>query len=141
MTQLVTNRQTFVLFPVGTKRFALPADQVSELARQDTAQTFPHTTPLISGVVLRRNQVVPVADVASVLAGPDVPACKFHLIVNRDQRSQMAIPVTGECELADAEQLPVTGKLPAYVSGLLSLSDEIVQVIDLESLLATEVRV
>ena len=40
----------FVLFPLGGKRFALPASQVTELAQPDTLQTFPHTTKLLAGV-------------------------------------------------------------------------------------------
>src|SRR5579872_114748 len=132
MTELLQDRQMFVLFPVGNKRFALPAGQVHELARQDEPQTFPHTTPLLTGVVLRRNQILPVADLAPVLVGPEAPARKFYLVVTRQARGKMnrtAIPVTGECELTNAEQLPVTGKLPGYVTGLISLEDEIVEVL------------
>jgi chemotaxis signal transduction protein len=143
VTELIPTREAFVLFPLGAKRFALPAEQVSELAHQDEAQTFPHTTALLTGVVLRRNQIVPVADVASVLIGPEAPARKFYLVLKREVKgrvSRTAIPVTGECELAEAEQLPVTGKLPPYVSGLLSFKDEIVEVLDIERLLSAEVR-
>lgn len=143
MTPFASAGETFVLFPLGKKRFALPAEQVSELAREDQPQTFPHTTPLLTGVILRRNQIVPVADIAPVLIGPEAPARKFYLVVNRagkSKESRAAIPVTGECELANAEQLPVTGKLPPYVSGLLSLQDEIVEVLDIERLMSVEVR-
>ena len=141
MTITATTRETFVLFPLGKKRFAFPATQVNELARQDEQQTFPHTTPLLTGVVLRRTQIVPVADIAPVLIGPDAPARKFYLVVNRERKGKSscaAIPVTGECELTDAEQLPVTGKLPVYVCGLLSLQGEIVEVLDFERLLSVE---
>jgi chemotaxis signal transduction protein len=137
------NEEAFVLFPLGKKRFALPAAQVNELARPDQPQIFPHTTALLTGVVLRRNQIVPVADVAPVLIGPEAPPRKFYLIVNREDEgstTRAAIPVTGECELTNAERLPVTGELPGYVSGLLSLCDEIVEVLDLNRLMATEVR-
>lgn len=142
MTELIPTRETFVLFPLGKKRFALPAEQVGELAHQDAAQTFPHTTSLLTGVVLRRNQILPVVDVAAVLIGPEAPVRKFYLILNRTVKgkvSRTAIPVTGECELAEAEQLPATGKLPPYVSGLLSFKDEIVEVLDIERLLSGEV--
>ena len=135
--------KSFVLFPLGEKRFALPADAVTELARPDRLQTFPHTTPLLAGVLVRRGRVVPVCDVAPVLVGPHAPARKFYLIANRSfgsVRERTAIPVTGECELTSSELLPPTGKLPHYVSGLLSLKDEIVEVLDLERLAATEVR-
>jgi len=144
----IFNEQSYVLFPMGRKRFALPAEQVSELARprgqaQEEMQSFPHTTPLLTGVILRRNQIVPIADVAPLLVGPDAPERKFYLVVQREvqgRSARIAIPVTGECELAAATQQPGASKLPAYVCGLLSLSNEIVEVLDLERLLPMEVQ-
>jgi len=142
-----TDRQTFVVFPMGKKRFALPAHQVSELARHKRnhdyeQQIFPHTTPLLTGVVLRRNQIIPVADVAPILVGGDAPERKFYLVLDRQVEGKLnrtAIPVTGECELAEAEQLPASGKLPPYISGLLSFKDEMVEVLDFERLMSAEV--
>ncbi|MFB3916946.1 MAG: chemotaxis protein CheW [Terriglobales bacterium] len=134
---------SFVLFPLGKKRFALPSDSVAELARPDSLQTFPHTTPLLAGVLLRRGRIVPVCDIAPVLIGPGAPARKFYLIATRRFGSASewtAIPVTGECELTSANLLPRTGKLPAYVAGLLSLEKDIIEVLDLEKLMAGEAR-
>jgi chemotaxis signal transduction protein len=142
MMTATTTKEAFVVFPMGKKRFALSAEYVSELARQDTCQQFPHTSPLITGVVLRRNQVVPVVDVAPVLVGANAPLRKFFLVIQRTRKGnteQMAIPVSGECELAQSEQLPVTGKLPAYVAGVLSLQDEIIEILDVDKLISTEV--
>jgi chemotaxis signal transduction protein len=136
-----TRAQRFVLFPLGKKRFALPASEVSELSRPDELQTFPHTTNLLAGVLMRRGKIVPVLDVAQVVIGPNAPQRRFYLIANRrfDQELEWtAIPVTGECELTSAEMLAPTGKLPPYVIGLLSLNDEIVEVIDLNRLAAAE---
>lgn len=133
--------QRFVLFPLGKKRFALPASEVSELSRPDELQTFPHTTNLLAGVLMRRGKIVPVLDVAQIVIGPNAPQRRFYLIANRRFDKEMewtAIPVTGECELTSAEVTAPTGKLPAYVTGLLSLDDEIVEVIDLNRLAATE---
>jgi chemotaxis signal transduction protein len=133
--------QRFVLFPLGKKRFALPASEVSELSRPDELQTFPHTTNLLAGVLMRRGKIVPVLDVAQIVIGPNAPQRRFYLIANRRFEKDLewtAIPVTGECELTSAEVLAPTGKLPQYVTGLLSLDDEIVEVIDLNRLAATE---
>src|SRR5512136_1523192 len=94
--------KSYVLFPMGEKRFALPAEVVAELARPDHLQTFPHRTPLLAGVLVRRGRIVPVCDVAQVLLGPDAPPRKFFLIANCqvDSRQEWtAVPVTGECEL------------------------------------------
>jgi len=138
MTQ---SKQRFVLFPLGEKRFALPAGQVSELSRPDELQTFPHESPLLSGVLVRRGKIVPVLDVAQVVIGAKAPPRKFYLIANRRFGKDIewtAIPVTGECELTSAAVVPPAGKLPPYVSGLLSLDDEIVEVIDLDKLAPQE---
>ena len=134
----------FVLFPLGKKRFALPADVVTELARPDHLQEFPHSTRWLAGVLVRRGRIVPVLDVAQVVLGPDAPARKFYLIANRrftESSEWTAIPVTGECELASAEMLKRTSGLPSYVSGLLSLNDEIVEVLDLEAVAKAEIVV
>ncbi len=131
---------SFVLFPLGKKRFALPSDTVAELAQPDRLQTFPHTSPLLTGVLVRRGHIVPVCDVAPVLIGPNAPTRKFYLIATRHFGSASewtAIPVSGECELATSDLLPRTGKLPAYVAGLLSLPNDIVEVLDLEKLIAS----
>jgi chemotaxis signal transduction protein len=133
--------QRFVLFPLGKKRFALPAAEVSELSQPDELQTFPHTTNLLAGVLMRRGKIVPVLDVAQIVIGPNAPQRRFYLIANRRFERDLewtAIPVTGECELTSAEVIAPTGKLPPYVTGLLSLDDEIVEVIDLNQLAATE---
>ncbi|MBI2683712.1 MAG: chemotaxis protein CheW [Acidobacteriales bacterium] len=134
---MMRDEMKFVLFPLGKKRFALPAPKVTELAQPDTLQSFPHATPLISGVLLRRGKIIPVLDVAQVVIGPDAPVRRFYLIANRvfGRATELtAIPVTGECELTASELLPRTGQLPPYVIGLLSLRDEIVEVLSLEKL-------
>ena len=134
-------KTNFVLFPLGGKRFALFADTVTELARPDRLHTFPHTTPFLSGVLWRRGQIIPVCDIAPVLVGPEAPERRFYLITARKARSSSewtAVPVTGECELASSELLPVTGTQPAYVCGLISLENEIVEVVDLERVMARE---
>lgn len=141
MKRAVDTSEKFVLFPLGSKRFALRAEAVTELAQPDTLQTFPHTTPLLSGVLVRRGRIIPVLDVAQVLIGPAAPPRKFYLIANRSfarTSEWTAVPVTGECELLSAEMLAPTGRLPKYVVGLLSLQGEIVEVVELEKLAAAE---
>jgi chemotaxis signal transduction protein len=133
--------KSFVVFPLGRKRFALPAEKVTELAQPDRLQIFPHRTPLLTGVLVRRGRIVPVCNVAQALIAPDAPSGKFYLIANRQFESRTewtAIPVTGECELTNAELQHPDSKLPEYVLGVLTLEDEIVQVLNLERLIALE---
>ena len=133
--------KSYVLFPMGEKRFALPAEMVKELARPDHLQTFPHRTPLLTGVLVRRGKIVPVWDVAQLLVGPEAPPRKFYLIAKLKVESRQewtAIPVTGECELASLEPVQPQGEQPAYVSGVLAAGEERVAIVDLEKLIVME---
>jgi chemotaxis signal transduction protein len=133
--------KSYVLFPLGKQRFALPAEIVTELARPDSVQTFPHRTPLLTGVLVRRGKIVPVCDVALVLVGAAAPPRKFYLIANCNLESRQeltAVPVTGECELASAARVPLTGDEPFYISGLLAIGDETVSIVALEKLISAE---
>ncbi len=50
----------------------------------------------------------------------------------------MALPVTGECELSACDLRPQTGRLPDYVTGLLAMQDEIVEVLSLDKLMSDD---
>ena len=135
--------KSFVVFPLGEKRFALPAEMVNEMACPDRVQSFPQTTPLLNGVLVRRGRIVPVCDAGRLLAGKTQRRHRFCLIatLRYDSAAEwVALPVTGDGELISGEMLPPTGRLPQYVAGLLALKDEIVEVIDLGQLMASEVR-
>jgi len=133
--------KSYVLFPMGEKRFALPAEVVAELARPDHLQTFPHRTPLLAGVLVRRGRIVPVCDVAQVLLGPNAPPRKFFLIAKcqaGERQDWTAVPVTGECELANLEPAHPVDGAPAYVTGSVTAGAENVVVVDLEKLISME---
>jgi chemotaxis signal transduction protein len=132
---------SFVLLQVGERRFALPADTVAELAPPVRLHTFPHSSALVAGVIVRRGRIVPVYDVAPALLGTDSPAHRFYLIAQRDfddMTEPSAIPVNGECELATAEMQPPDAGRPAYVSGTLAVGDESVEVLDFGALVSPQ---
>ncbi len=137
--------RSFVLVPLGGRRIAFAADSVIELTAFEKLQSFPHRTPWIAGVLVRRNRVVPVCDVGK-LFGEEAPVTgRFYLIAEwqeRGVRDWCAIPVAGECELASAESVlpvgpvdPRTGPRPAFVSGLIPVGAEEIEVVDLSKLI------
>jgi chemotaxis signal transduction protein len=137
--------KSYVLFPMGTRRFALPAEKVTELARPDRLQIFPHRTPLLAGVLVRRGRIVPVYDVAQELVGRYAPPGRFYLIASRQIDSHnewTAITVTGECELASIKLSDVVAEpkedQPAYICGSIAVGGEYVDVVDLEKLISIE---
>lgn len=139
-----TAPQSFVLLPMGTRRIAFAADSVVELASPQRLQNFPHRTPWISGVIVRRNRIVPVYDVNKLFGGQDSAGKRFYLIVEwrmGQSHDLCAIPVSGECELASSDQMIVSkpdlaGRRP-FVSGLLAAGGDEIEVIDIIELIRT----
>ena len=136
-------RNSFVLLHVGGRRVALPAGIVGELAPPVRLHTFPHTSPLVAGVIVRRGRIVPVFDAGLVLGGKSSSMQRFYLIARRQLEKTIewsAIPVNGECELASGEmQPPGTGR-PAYVAGTLAVGQESLDVLNLEALVSAEAQ-
>ncbi|HVN10234.1 MAG TPA: chemotaxis protein CheW [Patescibacteria group bacterium] len=128
------------LGPAGRERFALPADDVEELAGASRLQKFPHTTNRIDGVIVRRKRVLAVRDVASVLTGRPLSFHRFYLIVRRRYGAVTeleAIPVSGDCELLSGViPMPRGESEPEYFAGIIDLAGEQVPLLDLEKLAA-----
>ena len=75
--------QSFVLLRLGERRFALAANQIAELVAPSRVFRFPHRTPEVEGVILRRGRVLPVCDVAENLIGEHLSSRRFYLIAQR----------------------------------------------------------
>lgn len=136
MTALESVRDnSFVLLQIGDHRVALPAGLVAELAPPVRLHTFPHTSKLIAGVIVRRGRIVPVYDAGLVLGGKTPSSQRFYLIARRQigKSTELgAIPVNGECELASGEMQPPGMDRPAYVAGTLALGDEMLDVLNFD---------
>ncbi|MGH9744967.1 MAG: chemotaxis protein CheW [Candidatus Acidiferrales bacterium] len=134
-----TSADSYVLMQIGNRRFALPAGIVSELAPPVRLHTFPHKSPLVSGVIVRRGRIVPIYDVASVLLGRSSSVHRFYLIARRKFEAgsePSAIPVSGECELTTADRQPPREGRPSYVSGQLAIDGDSIDVLDFDALVS-----
>jgi chemotaxis signal transduction protein len=132
---------SFVLLRVGERRFAFPASIVTELAPPVRLHTFPHASPLLTGVIVRRARIIPVYDAGAVLTGKRMLSHRFYLIARREfgkATELSAIPVDGECELATGEMQPPSPGQPSYVTGTVQVRDEMLDVLDLEALVTSE---
>ena len=129
--------QSFVLLRLGERRFALSAGQISELVAPSRVLRFPHRTAGIEGVILRRGRIVPVCDVAEQLIGKTLTARRFYLIAVRHYAQQtewVALPVTGECELINAEMTDAGATDAPHVAGWISHNGEVIEVLNLTAL-------
>jgi chemotaxis signal transduction protein len=132
-----TELQSFVLLRLGERRFALAATQISELVAPSRVFRFPHNTSEIEGVIVRRGRIVPVCDVAEKLIGKGLKSRRFYLIAQRrygKQTEWVALPVTGDCELISAEMTLPSDTDAAHVSGWISHSGDVIEVLNLSAL-------
>jgi chemotaxis signal transduction protein len=126
-----------VLLRLGDRRFALAADQVSELVAPTRMFRFAHRTPEIDGVILRRGRVVPVCDVAEKLTGKRLTSRRYYLISKRRQEGAtdwVALPVSGDCELIQADLTPAGPSDSPHVAAWLSHDGEVIEVLNLGAL-------
>jgi chemotaxis signal transduction protein len=129
--------QSFVLLRLGERRFAVAANQIAELVAPSRVFRFPHRTPKIEGVILRRGRIVPVCDVAEALTGKRVTNRRFYLIAVRRYGAQaewVALPVTGECELINSEMSATSPSDGPHVAGWLSHDGDVIEVLNIDAL-------
>ena len=129
--------QSFVLLRLGERRFAVSATQIAELVAPSRVFRFPHRTPKLEGVILRRGRIVPVCDVSEILLGKRLTSRRFYLIAVRNygtQREWVAVPVTGECELINAEMMSAAESDAPHVAGWLSHDGDVIEVLNLDTL-------
>jgi hypothetical protein len=132
-----TELQSFVLLRLGDRRFALAATQIAELVAPSRVFRFPHQTPEVEGVMLRRGRIVPVCDVAEKLIGKGLKSRRFYLIAQRrygKQTEWAALPVTGDCELINAEMTLPSDSDASHVAGWLSHGGDVIEVLNLSAL-------
>jgi chemotaxis signal transduction protein len=129
--------QPFVLLRLGERRFAVSANQIAELVAPSRIFRFPHRTPKLEGVILRRGRIVPVCDVSEMLLGKRLTSRRFYLIAVRNYgtlKEWIAIPVTGECELINTEMMPAAESDAPHVAGWLSHDGDVIEVLNLDAL-------
>jgi len=134
-----TSLNSFVLLRIGAHRFALPAGIVAELAPPVKLHKFPHTSSSLAGVIIRRRRILPVYDAGSLLLGKEAHGQQFYLVARcaGEGKELSAIPVSGECEMATGEILPVETGRPAHIAGTIAIGDDSVDVLDLAALIAS----
>lgn len=126
-----------VLLRLGERRFALAAEQVAELVAPSRMFRFSHRTPEIDGVIVRRGRVVPVCDLSEQLTGKKIGSRRFYLIATRRQSVKMdwiALPVSGDCELIQADLTPAGPSDSPHVAAWISHNGEVIEVLKLSAL-------
>ncbi len=137
MTHAQSARDSFVLFQIGDRRFAVAANLVAELSPPVRLHKFPHTTTLVSGVIVRRGKIVPVCDASAVVGARKSFANLFYLIAEcnaAEPGELLAIPVNGESELVSGAMQLREDTAPGYISGTLAVGADSIAVLSIDVL-------
>ena len=128
--------RSFVLFRAGSQRYALPAEQIEELAPPVRLHKFAHATASIVGVIVRRGRIVPVHD---VLSSGKERLHRFYLIAKKGGTHGAelnAVPVDGECMMQTADVTAAPTGQANYICGSVSADNESWALLDFDALLA-----
>jgi len=129
--------RSFVLIRLGERRFAVPAPQVAELVAPSRVFRFPHKSPEVEGVILRRGRMIPISDIADRLNDKKLATRRFFLLATRRFAGQLdwiAIPVSGECELITTDMMESGPNDSPHIAGWLSHGGEVIEVLHLSVL-------
>ncbi len=143
-TQLVgENRLELLTFRLaGRQLFALNVFKIQEVVQVPTLTAVPHSHPVICGVTHLRDQTISVIDLSAAIGGPPLRGREnCNLIVTEYNRSVQAFLVGGVDRIVNLNWeliLPPprgTGR-SNFLTAITRLDEEIVEILDVERVLA-----
>jgi purine-binding chemotaxis protein CheW len=127
----------FVVFMVGGRSLALPAERVREIMRVPSLQRVPQAPRALLGLMNLRGTVLPVVDLAGNGAGPGASDAARILVV--DAGAPLGLMTEGMAALAAGrrEGTGESGKTVGFSDGLARLRDgSVAHIVALDRLLA-----
>lgn len=137
--------QKLLLFSLNNQRpFAIGTLKVREITPYTRLTRLPHSHPAVLGTILFRGSAVPVIDMAAAVGGgplSEEEKAKGSIIVTDVQRKEIGFLVRGVQRIVEAnwkQVMPPPKSLGGHVfiTGLINLEGEIIQLLDVELLLS-----
>ncbi|NWN89963.1 chemotaxis protein CheV [Marinobacter adhaerens] len=145
MTSTTKQLQKLLLFHLsGTRLFGIGTLKIREILPFRPLARLPHSHPAIAGAISFRGSSVPVIDMAAAVGYPQLTPEELNtasIIITDVQRQEIGFVVRGVQQIIEADWKKV--KAPpaalgdrAFITGLLDIDGDIIQLLDLELLLA-----
>lgn len=141
-TQLAgRNRLELLLFRCNKKqRYGINVFKVREVILCPTIQHIPHSHPDVRGVIQVRDKILPVIDLGKVLASP-LPAdtTGLYVVITEFSNSIQGFLVSSVDRILNANWdaiLPPPRIANHYLTAVTNLDDELIEIIDVEKVLA-----
>lgn len=136
------NRLALLLFRLGPRQiFGINVFKVQEVIRRPALSQMPGAHPHVGGVADIRGRVIPVIDLQRAIGGEALgQAAAQHVIVTEFNRSVQGFMVSNVDRIVhiDVAQLqpPPSGAGEGYLTAITRYSDQLVEIIDVEKVLA-----
>ena len=140
---MVDIKDHYILFSVAGTAYALPSNQVAHVEMVEEITRVPNAAPFVDGVVFSRGQVVPAVNMRVRFGFERAPRdLRARLLVVQAAGRSVGLLVDACREFltipSSAIQPPgdgLTGVGARYISGIATLNDRLIVILDLDSLL------
>ncbi|MEQ9547026.1 MAG: chemotaxis protein [Marinobacter sp.] len=145
MSRQTTHSQKLLLFSLtGRKQFALGTLKIREILPYTRLTRLPHSHSAVLGTMSFRGAAVPVIDMAAAVGGRPLTSDEQKagsIIVTDIQRQEIGFVVRSvskiiETDWKQVQSPPAALGDHAFVTGLLELENELIQLLDVELLLS-----
>ncbi len=135
----------YILFTVAGTTYALPSGQVAHVDLVEQITRVPNAAPFVDGVVFSRGQIVPAINMRARFGFERVPSdlrTRF-LVANAGGRSVgLLVDACREFLRIDPSAIhppadALAGPQEQYVSGIATIGDRMIVILNLEQLLAS----
>ena len=136
----------FISLIAGDQSFCLELHRVREIRRWEPVTMLPHAPKHVLGVVNLRGAVVPIVDLAQKLGFAKIEPTKRNvIIISRYDNQVVGFLVESVSEIftiksSEVKEAPSLGAVPenSCIQGVISLDDDMVRVINLDSLMTKD---
>lgn len=138
--------ESFILFQINETMYAVPAKEVQEINMIEEITHVPNSPDFIEGIVLIRNQVVPVVNLRQRFHLEKIPYdLRSRLIITHLQNRLIGLAVDTAREFIhlDADQIhpppeTLTGPGTEYLDGVINWKERLILVVNLRRVLSFE---
>lgn len=136
------NRMELLLFKLGDKqRFGINVFKVQEVIQCPPLTQVPHSHTVVRGIANMRGKTIPVMDMAMAIGKPRIDdTANAYIIITEYNRTTQGFLVSGVDRIVNMnwEDIlpPPTGTGRHYMTAVTHVDDELVEIIDVEKIMA-----
>lgn len=135
----------FIVFHVGDEEFGVPIGSVQEIVRTGPITPIPDSPEFVEGLVNVRGEIVATINMRARFFLPSEKVEAKHIVITKQQESLFGLLVD---EVTEVLRIPETEVKPPhklittiheeYVSGVITLENRLIIVLDLERVLSSD---